>query len=1068
NNIIAGNFDTTANAGPGDIEPDMDGTSIASDGHNLIGDNSGETVTFPVGSPNANDDYVGDSATALDPLLVRSDSTPVYYTFDFNSEAYNNGDNGQIVTINSLTGNAGTDQRHFPRLDGITIDIGAVEMDFLAVIDPADSGFGTLRNRLDTANSRGHGTIIFLDTVFPGPTTITLTTGELPITGRSGISICATDTAPITIEATGPPPSRVMLIGASVTGGPPVDQRVLLKNLTLTGGDVIGSGGAIQVDGNFELTLDCCVLEGNTASLDGGAIAGGFLGSTAQLILTDTTFENNTARNGGAIAGFLTGIEARRCSFIGNSASSEGGALYLLDGPGTFGAEFFNCTISANTADQGGGGVMAQSGAVATFIHCTLTDNRSNDDGGSLSGDTEDGGGIHQIDPASVTIGNSIIAGNMNFSGSGGVDVEGKFISLGGNLVGTLGSATGFNAITDTFGTATAIDPLLGALAFNGAKTQNHRPLVGSPVAGLGETANASGLDTDQRGAVRIQGIDPEAGSIEYRADTISVTPGTLSFTEGSGLGTGIFFDRLFTNEELVIPLTVTGGSLDDIVLQLAGSVGSFDGSQITFPPGESQITLTITTVDDKLVEGTEVLDISVVGDEFATDGDSSVVTIDDNDLLVTNFTDSGPGRLREVLLNLPDGGTAIIPADPSGPVITLNSAIIIDGKSVEVCGPSTNGVGAVIDAQDLSHHFSIINSGVLNVENLTLTRGNSLVNGGSIINNGELNATACTFTENAATDAGGAIWANGSAVTNLTSNTFSSNEAGTQGGALFLSGNAILLHNTLTKNNATTQGGGIFTAGGTTSAQNTIIAGNTAPTNSDVTGTVSSNGGNLVGDGAGSTGFTHATDQVGTSLAPIDPVIGPLAMNGGPTMTHALWVGSPAIDGGRNLNIPVTDQRGLDRINDEGDPDIGAYEHQTVPFDYWAAYQAANQSLIAPSPPVITINTDGDGDGARDGIEFICGTDPFDPNDFLTLTPSLTTSGFLIAYPHSAIASEEEAILRFADINDPDDFDISPDAYVYPGPSAGNTRTRRGSVGRTGIPFFLGRLEYSDPGAAQ
>ncbi|MEM9481473.1 MAG: right-handed parallel beta-helix repeat-containing protein, partial [Verrucomicrobiota bacterium] len=697
----------------------------------------------------------------------------------------------------------------------------------------------------------------------------------------------------------------------------------------------------------------------------------------------------------------------------------------------------------------------------------TLMDNRSNDDGGTSSGDTEEGGGIHQIDPASVTIGNSIIAGNMNFSGSGGVDVEGKFISLGGNLVGTLGSATGFNSATDELGAVAAIDPLLGALAFNGAKTQNHRPLVGSPAAGIGESANAAGLDTDQRGADRIQGINPEAGSIEYRTDTISVTPGSLTFTEGSGLGTGIFFDRMFTNDELVVPVSVTGGSLDDIILQLSGGIGSFDGSEITFPPGESQVTLTITTFDDKLVEGPETLDISVVGDEFANEGDSSTVTINDNDLLVTNFTDSGAGRLREVILNLPDGGTAVIPTDPSGPVITLDSALVIDGKTVEVCGPSTNGVGAVLDAQDLSHHFSIINSGVLNLENLTLTRGSSLVNGGAIVNNGELNATACTFTENEAADAGGAIWANGSAVTSLTNNTFSSNEAGTLGGALFLSGNASLEHNTITGNNATTQGGGIFIAGGTTNVQNTIIAGNTAPADNDVTGTVSSNGGNLLGDGTGSTGFTHPTDQVGTSVVPIDPVLGPLAMNGGPTVTHALWVGSPAIDGGLNNSLPDTDQRGLDRINDEGSPDIGAYEHQTVSFDYWAEYQARFHSLTNPSSPVITINTDGDGDGARDGIEFICGTDPFDPNDYPTLTPSLSSSGFRIAYPHSAIASDEEAILRFADIHDPDDFEIPPESYVYPGPSAGNTRTRRGSVSRTGISFYLGRLEYSDPSSA-
>jgi hypothetical protein len=64
------------------------------------------------------------------------------------------------------------------------------------------------------------------------------------------------------------------------------------------------------------------------------------------------------------------------------------------------------------------------------------------------------------------------------------------------------------------------------------------------------------------------------------------------------------------------------------------------------------------------------------------------------------------------------------------------------------------------------------------------------------------------------------------------------------------------------------------------------------------------------------------------------DPLLGPLQDNGGPTLTHALLPGSPAIDAGDNGNAPATDQRGLPRIMD-GDgngsflADIGAYELQ-------------------------------------------------------------------------------------------------------------------------------------------
>src|SRR5438045_8503037 len=54
------------------------------------------------------------------------------------------------------------------------------------------------------------------------------------------------------------------------------------------------------------------------------------------------------------------------------------------------------------------------------------------------------------------------------------------------------------------------------------------------------------------------------------------------------------------------------------------------------------------------------------------------------------------------------------------------------------------------------------------------------------------------------------------------------------------------------------------------------------------------------------------------------DPLLGPLADNGGPTRTHALLPGSPAINAGNSSGAPATDQRGAGRV---GPVDIGAYE---------------------------------------------------------------------------------------------------------------------------------------------
>src|SRR5216683_6473790 len=108
--------------------------------------------------------------------------------------------------------------------------------------------------------------------------------------------------------------------------------------------------------------------------------------------------------------------------------------------------------------------------------------------------------------------------------------------------------------------------------------------------------------------------------------------------------------------------------------------------------------------------------------------------------------------------------------------------------------------------------------------------------------------------------------------------------------------------------------------------------------------GTFTSQGYNLIGDGTGATITPTTGDQIGTAGSPINPLLAPLQDNGGPTFTHALLPGSPAIDTGSAATDPVsgtsitTDQRGLPRPVDDpaianasgGDgSEIGAFEVQ-------------------------------------------------------------------------------------------------------------------------------------------
>jgi hypothetical protein len=83
-----------------------------------------------------------------------------------------------------------------------------------------------------------------------------------------------------------------------------------------------------------------------------------------------------------------------------------------------------------------------------------------------------------------------------------------------------------------------------------------------------------------------------------------------------------------------------------------------------------------------------------------------------------------------------------------------------------------------------------------------------------------------------------------------------------------------------------------------------------------------------LIGDGSGSSITNGEGNQVGSASSPIDPRLGPLADNGGPTRTHALLLGSPAVDAASTPDCPTTDQRGVSRPQGAA-CDIGSYERE-------------------------------------------------------------------------------------------------------------------------------------------
>src|SRR5262249_22733382 len=104
---------------------------------------------------------------------------------------------------------------------------------------------------------------------------------------------------------------------------------------------------------------------------------------------------------------------------------------------------------------------------------------------------------------------------------------------------------------------------------------------------------------------------------------------------------------------------------------------------------------------------------------------------------------------------------------------------------------------------------------------------------------------------------------------------------------------------------------GGVFAGSGVVNLVNTIVAKNTA---SDCSAKVTSSDHSL--DGDGSCGVD--------GLSGVDPRLGPLVDNGGPTTTHALLDGSPAVNAGNPGACPAVDQRFAPRVNG---CDLGAFE---------------------------------------------------------------------------------------------------------------------------------------------
>jgi CSLREA domain-containing protein len=844
----------------------------------------------------------------------------------------------------------------------------------------------TLREAIAAANAAaGDDSIIFDPVVFNTPQTISLQNDSLPTVQNNGkLTINATAANNLTISAqnrfrvfnvsSGADLTLIKLTvtrGRSTVGGGGIDN---LGTLTIIdsfikanrvaqfvdcgspelGNVVTGPGGGIrnkgaliiidsQITDNFAcgdgggvyndlpatVRITNSIVGNNSTNENGGGIYNkdqSFPVMRDSLVITDSTLRDNYAAKGAGIYTDHGATLIKNSTIYGNFSTDSGGGIfkrYLAILTVT------NSTISGNYGVFGGG--IAQEG-MSTITGSTVADNSANF-GGGISVDGSWGGG--------PTVKSTIIAGNTASFES--PDFRNLLNSEGYNLIG---NTSGMTITGDTTGNILNVDAQLYPLADNGGLTKTHRLKAISPAVDKGISV---GPTTDQRGSPRpfdlLADNAPGGDGTDIGAFELQSLPSVTYFTvtAPANVTVGTQFNFTVTaydaNDEIIplynTPIQFTGSD----VFAFLPATGTYD-----MPSGSRTFAATLNTYGNQTITVRRQGNSSITG----TSGVISVHPPSAGSIIVTRTNDTNQScipnncSLREAITaanTLPGDDTITFSptvfATPQTIVLTNgeldvfnNGALTINGGSSKIT-VSGNSQSRVIDN----------NTGAnLTLNNLTIADG-KVAEGAGIFNSGTLTITNSTISGNFAARGAGIYNAGTLTITNSTisgnrANVFDNNH---YGGGIYnssITSTVAVSGSTITDNFATHAlgGGGVRNEGGAFTVANTIIAGNSTSLGSrDFSGTLTSQGYNLIGN---TSGTTITGDTTGNILNQ-NPLLAPLADNGGATKTHRLQLNSPATDKGKSFGS-MTDQRGLPRPVDiawisnaaGGDgSDIGAFE---------------------------------------------------------------------------------------------------------------------------------------------
>ena len=539
------------------------------------------------------------------------------------------------------------------------------------------------------------------------------------------------------------------------------------------------------------------------------------------------------------------------------------------------------------------------------------------------------------------TIGGTVAGAGNTITNSGGDGVELSTTAGSGNTIAQnrIYSNTGLGIDLGVSG-VTANDPIANMDSDGGTNAlQNFPVLAVAHTDASGRVVVAGSINSTAYTTLRVEFFSNAAGDegqtyLGYRT-VITDQNGNAQFVDSfvATVAVGANITATATNmstgdtsEFSAIRATASALVVDTTTDVVDGNTSSIANLLITrgadgfISLREAIIAANSTVGNDAilLAAGTYSLTRTGAGEDLASTGDldirgtliiagldSVTTTIDANDLdRVLHVQNSATAYITGVTItnatSSTDGGGIYV---ASGSTLVMTDSVVSNNITSGSGGGIGNDGTVFLDAVRLTGNAASQGGGIENVTLASIT--NSLIDANTVSSNG-----------------GGIQSKDGTSNLFLSNVTISGNSASAGlGGGAYLANIATILSSTIA-GNTSNNGGGINRAGGTISVRNTIIANNTASTGSQASGTITSLGNNLIGVTTGGTGW------IASDLQNVNPLLNPLADNGGPTLAHSLQATSPAINAGSATNAPLIDQRGATRI---ANPDIGAFEFGAV-----------------------------------------------------------------------------------------------------------------------------------------